>query len=124
KLLEVQIDFRRPAAGGQSAVACIRLNRSTSRAAENGCGQLSLTGLNAMVQCEKGTAWLEGVDQVVWESGGQQKSESVASDRPGVEVMLDQFARRAVGGLLPVPTLEDLFRAYRHVEAALASRSG
>jgi hypothetical protein len=38
-------------------------------------------------------------------------TESLTTDRTDVEVMLDHFTRRVLGGLIPVPTLEDVQRA-------------
>jgi hypothetical protein len=56
---------------------------------------------------------------VTWESSKEKARESLISDRPAVEVMLDHFTRRVVGGLIPVPTLEDLCRAFQLAETAM-----
>ncbi len=37
--------------------------------------------------------------------------EGLATERTETEVLLDHFCRRAVGGLIPVPSLEDFLRA-------------
>ena len=68
-------------------------------------------------------AVLEGPQEMMWhpgggESAGERIVESLAADRPDVEVMLDHFCRRVVGGLIPVPTLDDLCRAFQLVDTA------
>jgi hypothetical protein len=100
-----------------------------------GGSETSIT-LRASVECAHGTALLEGSKDVTWylasadspgrespgsDSKGERFVESLASDRPAVEVMLDHFCRRVVGGLIPVPTLEDLCRAFQLVDSALKS---
>ena len=56
---------------------------------------------------------------MTWESAGKREIESLDSERAAVEVMLDHFSRRVVGGLIPVPTLDDFCRASRLVETVL-----
>jgi predicted dehydrogenase len=123
-LREIHVAFRRPAAGGEAAIATIRLeDRAPTLEQPTGLDAPSI-GLRACVRCAKGTAWLESPQQVTWESAGEKACESLAADRPAVEVMLDHFARRVVGGLIPVPTLEDLCRAFQLAEMALEGFSG
>lgn len=52
-----------------------------------------------------------GPTTVEWTADGKQQSEELTAERTETEVLLDHFCRRAVGGLIPVPTLEDLMRA-------------
>lgn len=122
--LEIRVEFRQPAAGGPAAVACVRLNAASGSAVTDAESDSADLQLQARVQCLKGIAWLTNPDQVKWESADDKKTESLTSDRPDVEVMLDLFTRRVVGGLIPVPTLEDLLRAHQLIESALAVRSG
>jgi predicted dehydrogenase len=126
-LTELLVEFRRPAAGGAATIATLRFDSratSTALATEPDAGTI---GLKACVRCAKGTAWLESTQQLTWESSADRAHESLTTDRPAVEVMLDHFTRRVVGGLIPVPTLEDLCRASQLAETALdgiaASRS-
>ncbi len=119
RLRQMHVEFRRPAAGGEAAAAWIRLNDFTSEVGSRPGSVASSIVQQARVQCMNGTAWLAGPHQVTWESSNERVAESLASDRPDVEVMLDHFTRRVVGGLIPVPTLEDLCRACQLVDAAL-----
>lgn len=61
--------------------------------------------------CEQGQARLLGPTTIEWTVNGHQQSEELSTERTETEVLLDHFCRRAVGGLIPVPTLEDLMRA-------------
>jgi hypothetical protein len=64
-----------------------------------------------------------GAAQVAWETAREARVESLTGERADVEVMLDHFSRRVVGGLIPVPTLDDLCLAFRLAEAAERSRA-
>jgi len=70
------------------------------------------------VYCANGKAVVEGDTTITWEHEGVQHTESLSSDRPEIEVMLDHFCRRVVGGLIPVPNIEDVQRALSIVQAA------
>jgi predicted dehydrogenase len=120
-LSEIHVEFRRPAAGGEAARATIRLVDGNAGTVFDGdCEGLPVT-LAAHVNCAHGIVWLQGPRQVTWEHKGERLVESLVADRSGVEVMLDHFTRRVVGGLIPVPTLEDLCRAYQLLDLALNS---
>ena len=128
--LEVNVEFRPPSGGGVAPVALIRLATQAPASSANSSANGSDTSiaLRATVECVHGTALLEGPQDVTWKlasaklAGGnladERFVESLASDRPDVEVMLDHFSRRVVGGLIPVPTLDDLFRALQLVDSA------
>jgi predicted dehydrogenase len=116
---EISVAFRRPAAGGDAARAIIRLiDQEAATVVPSHCEGAPIA-LAAHVTCAKGIAWLEGPRQVTWQHDGERLVESLATDRSDVEVMLDHFSRRVVGGLIPVPTLEDLCRAYQLVDTVL-----
>lgn len=66
--------------------------------------------LIAEIECERGTIQLTGQAQLNWHAGDQTLSESLDSERTDVETLLDHFARRVVGGLVPVPGLDDVCR--------------
>ena len=125
--LELTVEFRRPSTGGDAPTALIRLAAKIPAARSNG-SDVSIS-LRASVECVYGMALLEGPQNVTWhlhagnlakgDLAGERFVESLASDRPDVEVMLDHFSRRVVGGLIPVPTLDDLCRVFQLVDTAL-----
>ncbi|MGE5191568.1 MAG: hypothetical protein ACM3U2_03645 [Deltaproteobacteria bacterium] len=117
--LQLHVEFRRRASGGEPASARIRLNEPARTAAPPDDVEARSLNLRARVECVRGAALIEGPRGITWESGREKLAESLAADRPDVEVMLDHFSRRVVGGLIPVPTLEDLCRAYQLVDVAL-----
>jgi len=123
--LELQVEFRRPPSGSAAPAALVRLANKISHPTDNGSDP-SIT-LRARVECAHGMALLEGPQKMTWhlgtgDSAGERIVESLASDRPAIEVMLDHFCRRVVGGLIPVPTLDDLRRAFQLVDTALRER--
>lgn len=118
-LCELRVEFRVPAAGGAAAVACIRLAVGGKTSHPEPAFSSSSNGLCARIGCVGGTAWIEGPHHVTWESGIDRSIETLISDRPAAEVMLDHFSRRVVGALIPVPTLDDLCRAFEFVDTAL-----
>ena len=63
------------------------------------------------LHCEHGDARLLGANVIEWTVDGCRQSEELTTERTETEVLLDHFCRRVVGGLIPVPTLEDLMRA-------------
>lgn len=95
-----RIQFRRPTAGGAAPQAQIRIRTASD-----------CSGFEAVVRCANGVAELIGSTTIRWDSGTGQIEECLTGERHAVELMLDHFARRVVGGLIPVPTLEDACRA-------------
>jgi predicted dehydrogenase len=74
------------------------------------------------VQCEHGEAAIESPAQIRWKlTGGETATESLTSDRSEVEVMIDHFCRRLVGGLIPVADISDVCRGVRLVHATRQS---
>lgn len=63
------------------------------------------------LHCERGEARLLGVSAIEWTVDGHSQTEELTTERTETEVLLDHFCRRVVGGLIPVPTLEDLRQA-------------
>jgi predicted dehydrogenase len=60
------------------------------------------------VVCEQGEAVVEGAADIFWCNGTDSQTECLTGDRSAVDVMLDHFCRRVVGGLIPVADLNDL----------------
>ncbi len=69
------------------------------------------------VECERGEAVIESDRDISWRTAAQWKRESLTSDRCEIEVMLDLFCRRVVGGLIPVADIGDVCRSIRMVQA-------
>jgi hypothetical protein len=83
------------------------------------------------VDCEHGSATVESRTSLKWEARPDDSSansastesqeshhESLASERPEHEVMLDLFCRRVVGGLIPIADFNDIFQASRLLQQA------
>jgi predicted dehydrogenase len=71
----------------------------------------------------EGEVYLRNSDEIRWSHQGRDAVEVLTSDRPDVEVMLDHFFRRVVGGLIPVADLSDICRAINVFRALEASKS-
>jgi predicted dehydrogenase len=71
------------------------------------------------IECRDGTATIAGDREIVWKNGAQETRDSLASDRSSTEIILDQFCRRVVGGLVPVADLSDVLRSVRLAQTAL-----
>ena len=105
--------FQPPKGGGDPPVAELRL------AQKNGNGDAhSDPEVRCEIECERGTASLSSADRITWCGDSGPVDESLATDRPDVEVMLDQFCRRVVGGLIPVADVGDLCRGARLLRVA------
>ena len=83
--------------------------------------QLSPTNAQITVDCHDGQALLIGERQIHWQVQSDRRSETLASERSDVEVMLDHFCRRVVGGLIPVADLNDIHRSLCVLAAARKS---
>lgn len=72
--------------------------------------------LEAVVACERGTAVLEGPSVIRWGTPDSAETvEHLEQERTCAEVMLDQFCRRLVGGLIPTATMSDIAVALAQV---------
>lgn len=79
------------------------------------------TAITQKVVCESGSAVLKTSHQISWEAGNHSTTESLTTDRNELEVMLDLFCRRVVGGLIPVPSLADVSRGISLLNAVRES---
>jgi len=73
------------------------------------------------IQCERGSATILSDVEISWQTDGEPVAESLTSDRADVEVLIDHFCRRAVGGLIPVPDIADVCRGLEVIDAARQS---
>lgn len=72
-----------------------------------------------IIECEHGTATISDDTQIRWQTSSEQADESLSHERSPHEIILDQFCRRALGGLVPVPTVADALHAARTAQSAL-----
>lgn len=72
------------------------------------------------INAQHGSAKVTGPTEIAWRVDSQEQQESLTSDRPSAQIIVDQFCRRVAGGLLPVPHLGDLLRSIRHARAVAA----
>lgn len=110
----IRFSFDRPRIGGERPIADIQLTSA-------GIGSAAPSDPTYHVRCERGEATLESVDRIAWQTDGECVDESLSADRSAVQVMLDHFCRRVVGGLIPVADLEDVRRSRALVRAAAES---
>lgn len=75
------------------------------------------------VRCKEGEAILHNDRHIMWRNGVDSGDEHLVTERSETQSMLDQFLRRVVGALVPVPDLGDAARSLRLREAAHASLS-
>jgi hypothetical protein len=106
----VSVRFKRATTGGTQVEARIRVRQSASGAEQ--------PGLTARVTCAAGSADVLEPHVLCWRTEENEVRESLGSDRPGIEVLLGHFARRIVGGLVPVPDLGDVCRVLRLIPSA------
>jgi len=111
------IRFRRLSAAGTAVVAKIVLPEVASLESTSGVDapQISLT-------CRHGSVEMYDDQRLHWSHDGTTHTEELSSDRSACAVMLDLFGRRLVGGLVPVPGIEDLHRCHSIQQAALKAR--
>jgi len=82
--------------------------------------------LRCRVLGERGEATLCDPARIVWDAAGDGREEVLCHERSPQEIILDQFCRRALGGLVPVPSVTDAQRALailRQASEALGERS-
>lgn len=73
-------------------------------------------GFQAEVDCERGVAFVHDSARISWNVAGEVRiCEELGSERTEEEVILDQFCRRLVGGLIPTATMQDLAIAWNLV---------
>lgn len=107
-----EVLFAQPARGGAATRAEILIDASTTVAA------LQPLAVRMRVECERGWAEIDRAHAITWSTADAQGSNSPATvealdeERDDLELMLDHFSRRVVGGLVPVPTFEDIRDAW------------
>ncbi len=76
--------------------------------------------MTRLIECERGSATTSGPTQICWRTEEEEGVETFGQERSPYEIILDQFCRRALGGLLPVPTAQDALQAITSTQLAIA----
>lgn len=63
------------------------------------------------VVCERGQATLFHRTKIHWSTGTESAQETLTEERTETEILIDQFCRRALGGLNPVGQFSELLKA-------------
>ena len=69
------------------------------------------------IECERGHATLSDRTHIQWKTSAESADESLVDERSETEILIDQFCRRALGGLNPVGRLSEFVRAINLVES-------
>jgi predicted dehydrogenase len=119
----VTLKFENPRTTAAPVNAVLRIHRQLDeesadlRSAESACFDQAADS-RAEVVCERGTAAITSATEITWNVGNGPVREILTWERSTVEVMLDLFCRRIVGGLIPLPDLADVVQGLRLHEAA------
>lgn len=68
--------------------------------------------VHRLVECVRGFASSDTDRCVSWQSEGETFHETLGQDRSPFDLMFDQYCRRAAGGLIPAPNMNDLVHAF------------
>jgi hypothetical protein len=74
---------------------------------------------SAELVCRDGVVIATGNRRVRWKAGNDEADEELSDDRTSAAVQLDLFTRRLAGGLVPVPSLEDVTVAVNSARSAI-----
>ena len=69
------------------------------------------------IECERGHATMSDRTHIDWKTSAESAEESLVDERSETEILIDQFCRRALGGLNPVGRLSDFLSAVEVVES-------
>ena len=75
------------------------------------------------LECERGVATSDNPNHVLWQTATDHASESLTHERSPFEIILDQFCRRAAGGLVPIPSLSEALSGLAVIAAATEALS-
>jgi hypothetical protein len=105
-LMELNVTFGRLASDGNPVMLRLDVSRVDSS-----------PGIGVSLICRRGMLAQTGDVALRWKlADGEEAHEELDLERPGAEVLLDHFARRIVGGLVPIPGLDDACRILRLLE--------
>ena len=111
----IRLRFAQPRSGGEHPTVTIRLRAATPAPSEEARMPFY------QVECERGRADVLSANRIMWRCDGETYHESLTSERTELQVMLDHFCRRVVGGLIPVADLADVRRSWILAQAVAQS---
>lgn len=100
--VRLEVLFSPPADRSTPARVCLRGDWSPSTT-----GSQARRVLRVQLRCQHGTAEVLGPELLRWHHDGRAHEECLVGERSACDVMIDHFARRVVGGLIPLASLED-----------------
>ncbi|GAB4160221.1 MAG: hypothetical protein Tsb009_37530 [Planctomycetaceae bacterium] len=109
---QIRVTFEPPRSEKHAPIAEFRFHHQ-----ENQTSAQSEAYMRYQIECESGTAVIDSSNAISWKTDSQPIEESLTTDRDEVEVMLDHFCRRVVGGLVPVADLADIYRGIHLLQA-------
>ncbi len=109
--IRIGLEFPSPL-GTSGATAEIVLQKSPPGSPTTACETLH-------VDCQHGVADVTGDADIFWQIGADAVKDDLTSERSSTDILLDQFCRRVVGGLVPVSDLSDALRALRLADTVL-----
>lgn len=111
----IRFSFARPRSGGDPPFVDVRLRAADPSAVKEVVPPVY------RVRCERGHAEVHTSHRIIWRTDQEAGDESLTSERSDLQVMLDHFCRRVVGGLIPVADLGDVRRSHKLAWAAAES---
>jgi predicted dehydrogenase len=111
----LRIEFNKSRAGGEAPLAEFHILRGEDSSSGE---SIQPPVPECQIECARGRAMFSDSMRISWMTTGDLHVESLASERSEVEVMLDHFCRRVVGGLIPVADLADICGHLRLIEEA------
>lgn len=110
RLASIEFDFPYPLNYSESAPAAWRHAVLRHQASRDRAVKIE-------VECERGRASLLSRVRIRWQNSAETADESLIDERTEIEILIDQFCRRALGGLNPVGRLSEFFRAMEFVKS-------
>ncbi len=98
-----QIEFEFPPSAASSP-AVKRIARLRQQPADK-------PSLRIELECERGRAVLSDRTHITWQTAADSADESLTDERTELEILIDQFCRRALGGLNPVARFSEFVQA-------------
>jgi len=92
-------------------------SKSDTRTVSLNCSKQGGGGLRCDITCVRGTATVRDRAWIRWENSQESAEECLQDERSEIEILIDQFCRRALGGLNPVGRLEEFSKALQVAES-------